>query len=173
TTSDLLDDLEHDRRTRTAVRAADVVVVTIGANDLAPALETWRSSDCPAGCYTPQVAAMGRRLGQVVAAVDAVHPGHHPTVLVTNYWNVFRDGDVGRRAEDDGYLDWSDAVTRVADAAICRSASLGGARCVDLYTPFKGDGSGDPTSYLADDGDHPNAAGTALISRTVLAALDR
>ena len=43
---------------------------------------------------------------------------------------------------------------------------------VDIYTPFKGaDGSTDDTALLADDGDHPNAAGHQLIATALLAAL--
>jgi len=40
---------------------------------------------------------------------------------------------------------------------------------VDLYSPFKGDGSKDPTSRLASDGDHPNSAGHQLIASALLA----
>ena len=43
---------------------------------------------------------------------------------------------------------------------------------LDLKRRIKGpDGHRDPTGLLADDGDHPNAAGHALIARLVLAQL--
>ena len=52
------------------------------------------------------------------------------------------------------------------------SAAAHGAVYVDLFTPFRGaDGSKDCTALLTDDGDHPDAAGHALIARTLLAAL--
>jgi lysophospholipase L1-like esterase len=110
-------------------------------------------------------------LGRVLDTVARLDGGR-ARVLVTTYWNVFTDGDVARRAERPGYLAWSDALTRQANAAIAQVAATHGATLVDLYAPFKGDGSTDPTDLLAADGDHPDAAGTALISRTVLAAYE-
>ena len=158
-----------DRALQDDVAHADVVVVTMGANDLTPALTAWRSGSCRASCYEPQVASMRSDLGRVLDRVRTL-AGGRARVLVTTYWNVFTDGDVARAAERSGYLAWSDTVTREANAAITAVADAHAATLVDLYAPFKGDGSQDPTDLLAHDGDHPDAAGTALISRTVLAA---
>ena len=57
------------------------------------------------------------------------------------------------------------------NARIEAAARSHGAVPVDLYAPFKGAGDVDPTPLLADDGDHPDAAGHALIARVLLAAL--
>ncbi|GAA3579764.1 hypothetical protein GCM10022197_41690 [Microlunatus spumicola] len=160
-----------DRRLQADVAGADVVVVTMGANDLAPALAAWRAGSCSASCYAPEVAGMGTDLGRVLDRVRTLGDGHS-RVLVTTYWNVFTDGRVAERAERNGYLAWSDTVTRAANAAIVLVAGARGATLVDLYAPFKGAGEQDPTGLLAADGDHPDAAGTALISRTVLAAYE-
>jgi lysophospholipase L1-like esterase len=93
-------------------------------------------------------------------------------VIVTDYWNVFEDGDVGRDDRGAAYLAWSDRLTRAFNAALCPRVAAAGATCLDLYAPFKGaDGRGDPTGLLAGDGDHPNAAGHALIARLMLAQL--
>ncbi|MCW2812497.1 MAG: hypothetical protein JWP61_2955 [Friedmanniella sp.] len=171
-TTDVATRLSDDPTVRREAGDAAVVVVTIGANDLGGDLDRWRKGGCAASCYGPDVDAMAGRLDRVLSELDRLRPDAEPgTVLVTTYWNVFADGRVGARAESDGYLDWSDAITRAADSAICEAARTAAARCVDLYTPFKGRGGDDPTGLLADDGDHPNPAGTALISRAVLAAL--
>lgn len=61
-------------------------------------------------------------------------------------------------------------MTKAANAAICSAAGTAGATCVDLYAPFKGDGDSDDTRLLASDGDHPDAAGAALIAEELLAA---
>ena len=172
TSPDLLNDLRQDQSLRSQVRQADVVVITTGANDLYPALRAWRSGSCDSDCYTPDVEAMRDELSQVLQLVTTL-AGDQAGVLVTGYWNVFTDGDVAKSAEKSGYLDWSDRVTRDANAAITADTRRYGATYVDLYTPFKGDGERDPTGLLADDGDHPDSAGTALISRAVLAAYDR
>lgn len=175
TSDGLADELEgtgkDDRDLQDDVAGADVVVITMGANDLAPALDSFRDGSCDASCYDPQVAQMQTDLGRVLDRVQALDRGH-ARVLVTTYWNVFTDGDVARHAERSGYLAWSDSVTRQANTAIAAVTSAHRATLVDLYAPFKGDGSGDPTSLLADDGDHPDAAGTALISRAVLQAYE-
>ena len=175
TSDGLADELEgtdgDDRDLQDDVAGADVVVITMGANDLAPALDSFREGSCDASCYDPQVAQMQTDLGRVLDRVQALDHGH-ARVLVTTYWNVFTDGDVARAAERSGYLAWSDTVTRRANTAIATVASAHRATLVDLYAPFKGDGSADPTRLLADDGDHPDAAGTALISRAVLQAYE-
>ena len=171
-TSDrLADDLSTDTRLHADVKQADVVVLTMGANDLAPALDAWRSGSCATDCYDSEVTTMRTDLDRVLDSVT-VSTGSRARVLVTTYWNVFIDGDVARTTQRPGYLAWSDAVTRHANAAIAQVAARHGATLVDLYTPFKGDGNQDPTGLLAADGDHPDVAGTALISRTVLAAYE-
>ena len=71
---------------------------------------------------------------------------------------------------DRAYLRWSDELTRALNSTICTVARDAGATCVDLYAPFKGDGSLKPTTLLAADGDHPNAAGNQAISAALMAA---
>lgn len=171
TSDGLADQLASDHGLRSDVAHADVVVVTMGANDLAPALAAWRKGSCPASCSDPQVASMQADLDRVLDAVRSLG-GERSRLLVTTYWNVFTDGDVARKAERSGYLAWSDALTRKANTAIAAVAASHGATLVDLYAPFKGDGSKDPTDLLASDGDHPDGAGTALISQAVLAAYE-
>ena len=156
--------------TPTSVAEADVLLVTIGANDLTPLLSRWQSSGCSMACYSPAVEAVGSDLGDILAAARSLR-GHRPTrVLVTDYWNVFADGDVARASDGPAYLRWSDELTRALNVSICNAARNAGATCVDLYAPFKGDGSKNPTELLAADGDHPNAAGNQVISSALLAA---
>jgi len=143
-------------------------LVTIGANDLVP-LELGQSSGCTTTCYTPLVKSIGHNVELIVAAARAGQPGHPPTILVTNYWNVFQDGDVGTAENGASFQSWSDMLTLAANAQICDAARRLGATCVDLYKPFKGDGSKNPTAQLAADGDHPNRAGHQLIASALLA----
>ena len=156
--------------TSTGVAEGDVLLVTIGANDLTPLLSRWQSSGCSITCYSPAVDAVGADLSDILAAAKSLR-GQRPTrVLVTDYWNVFADGDVARASDGPAYLRWSDELTRALNVSICNAARNAGATCVDLYAPFKGDGSKNPTALLADDGDHPNAAGNDVISSALLAA---
>jgi len=156
--------------TAQSVAVASILLVTIGANDLAPLLSRWQDSGCAAACYTPAVNAVGSDVSQIVKAAQDLRGDRASQILVTNYWNVFTDGDVARASDGPAYLAWSDEVTRALNTRICAAAHDAGAVCVDLYTPFKGDGGLDPTALLADDGDHPNTAGNQLISSALLAA---
>ena len=156
--------------TATSVAEGDILLVTIGANDLTPLLSSWQTSGCSESCYSPAVDAVGSDVSAILAAAKELR-GHRSTrVLVTGYWNVFADGDVARDSDGPAYLRWSDEITRAFNDRICTAARNAGATCVDLYAPFKGDGSLNPTAWLAADGDHPNAAGNQLISSALLEA---
>ncbi len=156
--------------TASAVASGDILMVTIGANDLEPLLSRWQASGCSAACYAPAVDAVGSDLSAILAAAKGLR-GDRPTrILVTDYWNVFVDGDVARVSDGPAYLRWSDELTRAVNDRICTAAKTARATCVDLYAPFKGDGSVNPTAMLAGDGDHPNAAGNQLISSALLTA---
>ena len=172
TVADLLHELRTDDKAIAQLEQADVIVLTIGANDLQPSLDSWADQGCDAHCYQPGIASMAARLDAVLGVIDQSKKPS-TTVLVTDYWNVYLDGEVGRHTYGAGYLSWSDLVTKAANRAICRSAEQGHATCVDLYRPFKGDGGDDPTELLAGDGDHANARGTTAISRTVAEAIER
>jgi len=168
-TDDLLDDVQEDPTTRSAISSADVVLVTIGANDLLPELDRWRFRGCTRSCFARPAARMGRNLTKILAAVDALRNGRRAVVLVTDYWNVFTDGDVARSDGGKAQVDWSAAVTAAANRQICAAARTAGDTCVDLVSVFKPRGA-DPTPLLATDGDHPNAAGVRAIVAALLAA---
>ncbi|KRE55281.1 hypothetical protein ASG70_07750 [Phycicoccus sp. Soil748] len=152
-----------------SLSSADVVVVTIGANDLSPLIGQWQRGGCGTTCMDEASKAAGAGLAAALARVRRVTPAH-TRVLVTTYWNVFEDGDVADADFGPGFAQWSDEVTRSANAAIRTAAAADGDQVVDLYAPFEGEGDRNPTALLADDGDHPNAAGHRLIARTLLAA---
>jgi lysophospholipase L1-like esterase len=169
TSSQLLAAMTKPGAFRNQVAKADILLVTIGANDLNP-LESKGPAGCPATCYTPLIDSAGHNVELIVDAALAANPAHPPTVLVTDYWNVFQDGDVGTAEHGAAFQSWSDVLTRAESTQICHGAQSAGASCVSLYAPFKGNGSINPTSLLAADGDHPNAAGHQLIASTLLAA---
>jgi lysophospholipase L1-like esterase len=170
TSTELLADLKAQGPMPLQVARADVVLVTIGANDLVPLQDTYAASGCPAACSSPAVQAVARNLTGIVAQVKALRGGHPTRILVTDYWNVFEDGDVASAGHGPSYLAWSDDLSRRLNAALCSAVQGAGATCVDLYAPFKGDGARNPTALLAGDGDHPNAAGHGLIAAALLRA---
>lgn len=113
---------------------------------------------------------MGTDISAILAAARALR-GHRPTqIRVTNYRNVFADGEVASATAGAACLRCSDELTRALNSRICAAAHGAGAICVDLYAAFKGNGDQNPTQFLAGDGDHPNAAGYRLITSTLLTA---
>jgi lysophospholipase L1-like esterase len=168
TSTQLLQAMTQPGTFRDQVAKADILLVTIGANDLLR-LEGKQPAGCPVTCYGPLVDSVGQNVQLIVAAARAAHPDHPPTILVTDYWNVFQDGDVGTAENGGDFQSWSDVLTRAESNSICNAAREAGATCVGLYGPFKGNGSKNPTSLLAADGDHPNAVGHQLIASTLLA----
>lgn len=165
TASRLLAQVKESASVRGDLAQADLVIITIGANDLA-AIEDDDLQDCAASCYRPKAVDSANEVGDVVDAVRAVNPDAR--VVVTNYWNVFEDGaDV---VTDKSQLAYNDDVTAAFNAALTPAVSRG-ATVVDLVAPFKGDGAVDPSTLLADDGEHPNAAGHQVIAEAILAGL--
>lgn len=171
TTSSLLDRLRQPA-VRAQISDADVVLVTIGANDFDPRLLT--SGGCQpisaVPCYQDTLDRQRTLLTDALGQVTTLTAAKGAQVVVTGYWNVFLDGDVGR-AEGDAYVTGSDALTRQDNDQIAAVAAAGGSLYVDVYAPFKGDGSQDDTALLAPDGDHPDQAGHDLIARTLVTAL--
>lgn len=167
TTADLLADLKDDATTRRAVARADVVVVSIGANDLYDALSSWKDSGCGRSCYNAVVSAMQGRLNSILAAITSLAGSRPQTVLVDGYWNVFTDGKVALQQGGWTQLSWSRAVTASVNQAIKASAARADDTFVDLRPVF----TNVPDPLLASDGDHPNAAGVQAIVAANLAAL--
>jgi lysophospholipase L1-like esterase len=175
TTASMLPELSGSGGPARALARADVISVTIGANDLEQARTAYDDGTCGGArdlaCFTGAVAAMKAGLARDLAAIDRLTAGRRVDVLVNNYWNVFEDGQVALDRDGQRYLDDSDTMTRMANLAICAAAETAGATCVDTYTPYKGeDGGKDPTELLASDGDHPNAAGHLVIAYAMLRA---
>lgn len=171
TTQGLLDQL-GDPAVASAVSAADIVLVTVGANDFDDA-----AADGPADQDTAPPAAYRTALQELRARytrlLDRLTELARPQarLVVTGYWNVFLDGAVGR-ARGTGYVSGSDALTRAVNDVVATAATAATGRAVtyaDLYTPYKA--VPDDTSLLAPDGDHPDDAGHDLIASIVLRAL--
>lgn len=147
-----------------------VTLVTIGANDFDPAQLSAPGCTAPdLGCYQ---AALARLRVNMAAVLDTLllGGGPHGPILVTGYWNVLLDGDVGA-ARGPAYQRDSAALTSRVNAVLQQVSLRKGVTYVDLYTPFKEPNDGDDTPLLAADGDHPSAAGHAVITTALMSAL--
>lgn len=155
-----------------SVARADVVVVTIGANDFGDHHDEVTEGRCArvdTDCVADGLVTLRRHVDRSLARIADLRGGRPSTVLVTGYWNVFEDGDVARREFPTAGLGASIALTRRTNRVLRDAARAGGATYVDLFTSFQRKGAG-ITRLLAGDGDHPSAAGHALIARVLLAA---
>jgi lysophospholipase L1-like esterase len=175
TSDTVLADLDSTSREEADVAAADVVLVTIGANDFSQVHEAIVTNTCGLAdrlsCARQRLLDLGRKLAAILGRIHDLRAGQSNAVLVTGYWNVFEDGDVARSDFSREGQDASDQLTQAVNLEIATAASEADATYIDLYRPFKGaDGSQDPTHLLADDGDHPNAPGHRVIAQTLLAA---
>lgn len=173
TTADLLDSLRPGSVDAATVQNADVVTVTIGANDFYPQLQTYLAGSCPGlECFAPVLTDLQGTLTAVLARIAELRAGRHAQVLVTGYWDIFPDGDVAQALYGRNFLADSAAVSRQADDVIRSVATATGARYVDLYSAFRGpDGTADTTGLLSDDGDHPNQDGHRVIAAALAASL--
>lgn len=165
---DVVEQVGENDDTRAALRATDVVVVTVGANDLdqSALLTPACSSPAAPSCYGDALGTVRDGLLRVVAAVRAAAGDRSPRILLTGYWNVFLDGAVARD-RGDRYVARSKVATRAFNAVVADVARASGASYVDVFAAFSGDGSRDLTPLLAPDGDHPSAAGHRAIADAV------
>ncbi|WP_375426403.1 SGNH/GDSL hydrolase family protein [uncultured Friedmanniella sp.] len=176
TSADLEHELAVDASLDRSVAAADVVLVTIGANDYGDQYSELTDGRCtddgrPLACVQHALDQTGTAVTAVLRRVQQLRDGRPTTVLVTGYWNVFEDGDVASRKFSVLGLAATDRLTVAVNAKIKAAAVATGDLYVDLYAPFKGESAKrDPTPLLAVDGDHPDAAGHRVIARALLAA---
>ncbi|MFI5844566.1 SGNH/GDSL hydrolase family protein [Catenuloplanes sp. NPDC051500] len=142
------------------LRHATTVLIMVGANDAADGF--------PGAGASGYAEISGRTEENVTAAVREIHAvaGAALPVMVLGYWNVVQDGDAAEFAPGE---DVEAAIaTDDTNRALAAAAEAGGASFVPTYPLFKGvDGRSDPTGLLAADGDHPNAAGHAVIAAAI------
>jgi len=167
TTHRLLSQLRYSSGIRRDVAAASVVLVTVGANDIS-------SPTCGlnTACYAPNVRRVGTLLDSVVQEITRLRGGRPTAIVLTGYWNVWRDGVVARR-RGAAYVTASVALTRAVNAQIAAAAARNRVTYVDLWVPFRGTTNRDDTALLAADGDHPNAAGHQVIAVAIARTLAR
>ncbi len=156
-----------------AVGRADVVLITIGANDFGDRHDEVVEGTCAPGheaeCVGEELKLMRSNLTKILDRVRALRHDEPTTVLVTGYWNVFEDKDVAEHAFGREGLQASLRLTQRVNEVIRDVSTSAGAHYVDLFTPFH-DPSLGTASLLAADGDHPDEAGHVVIADTLLAA---
>ncbi|MHB8512254.1 MAG: SGNH/GDSL hydrolase family protein [Actinomycetota bacterium] len=169
TSRELLSSLQNDSSVQSAVAQSNVIVITIGANDFS--FDSYSPSSCAnLSCYSQSLTSLTSNLQSISLQISKLRNGRPTLILDTGYWEIWEDGSVGR-SNGQQYMSVGDALTHHVNQIIQQVSNGSGATYVDLYTAFRGtNGTVDDTDFLASDGDHPNAAGHALISQWLMSA---
>lgn len=169
TTSNVLRQLESDNSVIGHVRAADVVEIEVGANDVPYTSSCGTSADC----YTPLIPTIEKNLSEIVGRVRDLTSGHKVLVVVLDYWSVWLGGQYAA-TQGEAYVNAAESVTDQVNSVIKSTAATSGSGYVDLRAAFKGPTySYDETYYLSNDGDHPNAAGHKQIAAATDAVIEK
>lgn len=158
-----------------ALRSADIDLITIGANDFGDDHDDVTAGVCSGAkndeCTADELRQLGQNITDIVSTIHRDRGSRPTTILITGYWNVFEDGEVARSSFSAAGRAATKKLTASVNQTIEAAAHASGASYVDLAGPYdQADPDQDPTSLLAPDGDHPNAAGHALIARTLVSA---
>lgn len=163
TSADVLRQLTSDRGVIADVRAADVVEIEVGANDVGYT----QACGTSVACYTPRLPALERNLRAILARTRALTSGRRDVIALIDYWNVWLGGRYAA-ARGPAYVAAAEEITDRVNRIVEATAASGGASYVDLRAAFKGpDYAEDETRFLSSDGDHPNAAGHRQIADAV------
>jgi lysophospholipase L1-like esterase len=164
----LLDAISPGGTESADVAAADVITLTIGANDFNSGRAALQNGTCAdLTCFGNTVQTMQANVQAIITEIQKLHSDQQVAINVTGYWNVFQDGAVAANRYGTAFLQASDALTRQANTAIKQAADKTGATYVDIYTPIK---AHDPdTSLLSPDGDHLSQSGHDLVAATLAA----
>jgi len=169
TTGDVLRQLDSRTDVIDHVRSANVVEIEVGANDVAYS----KSCGADVGCYAPRVPTIEKNLDAIVSRVHTLTAGHRALVVLLDYWSVWLGGGYAA-AKGDAYVAAAEDMTDRVNDVIKSIAAKSDSAYVDLRAAFKGpDYAYDETHYLANDGDHPNAAGHEQIATATLAVIER
>jgi lysophospholipase L1-like esterase len=160
--------LQSDGKTREAVAAADIVVVSVGGNDADP-FATYPPGTCTTGgdaaqCLAAYAPHLEANLDAIATEIVALRGGK-PTALrfMSPDYNPFVGWDQAPSASfgTDFYAQVAGAET----AAACAVAERHGGQCADVFHLFNGpDGTADAATYLAADHAHPGRTGIEAVA---------
>lgn len=144
TTADLLRMIQEDPSAREAVAAAELIVISTGANDMEDAFNSWsptRSCGGSDGLDCFRVVAEGWRSGfeAILSEINAIHTNNPVAIRVLTNSNEFLadPGLIAAFGADFGATGGA-AITALHHDALCEAAEAHGALCIDLRPVLNG-----------------------------------
>ena len=160
--------IESTPAIRSAIRAADLITITIGVNEIARAASQIAPNGCGSGdgsaCVRRAEKEFERSYATLLSELTRLRPASKVAYrLLTSY-------------DLPGVLPAAKGVVltaslRAENRFICAQVLRRGMKCVDVYAAFNGaDGSRDPRAAgLAVPDGHPSAKGATTIARAIVA----
>jgi lysophospholipase L1-like esterase len=175
TSTDLLAEVRSDASTRTAIGAADIVLLGIGGGDLNEGDAALAAGGCKGkACYEGTVATFSKNIGAIVEEISRIRGGK-PTVLraitlpnvLPGAEDVIPPSLVPVAPEVGPY------TARGLRDATCTALKANGGLCIDAVTAFNGPGA-DTDAYklgLLNHTDccYPNEKGQGLMAQLLYA----
>jgi lysophospholipase L1-like esterase len=171
----LLAELDTDQPRRAALAGADIILVSIGFNDIGwirlddtcdgptPETEPMDWTKYTAACGTSSAAAFKPKLERIYADIVALRAGKPTILLTTNRYNdaIAASWSAGKGNAVEG----SRAVVEAWNAMACEAAELNGFVCADIYHALNGpDGAMPLGDFVGPDETHPSDRGNELIA---------
>ena len=124
TSTDLLTALSGGGPFASAVADADVVTITIGANDFQHVAAT--GAECPGSngvrCYRPTLRFMKGNLQSIIERIKVLRTRRPTDIQITGYWDIWADGAVAR-AKGYRYVEVGNDLTKLVNRSIAEVAN--------------------------------------------------
>jgi len=171
----LLSELETDQPRRSALASADIIVVSIGFNDIGwislddtcdgptPDTEPMDWTKYTPACGASSASTLKPNLERIYAGVVALRAGK-PTILRTT--NRYNDALAASWSVGKGNtLKGSRAVVEAWNTMACKAAQTNGFVCADIYHALNGpDGAKPLGDFVGQDETHPSDRGNEVIA---------
>jgi lysophospholipase L1-like esterase len=170
TSADLLRSLRSSSALRSKLAAAEIITVTISANDWEPTYNAFLAGGCEdLRCLDNRLDRIEENLEAIVGELLAIRSPEDTIIRFTDYFDSLIKNPVARAAGLRAHL-WRDLVPTIRkwSEAICGLAESNGIACARMAPAFNGqDGSTSPyrEGLLAIDGRHLSDEGHRLMAR--------
>ena len=142
TSKSLLADLRSDPETRRAAAAADIIVISTGANDLEPAFDAYGAGTCGgkdhADCFRKVAAGWRSNFDAILVQIRKLRAGHRAAIrVITNSNEFLADPNFNAFGKNFGRTTGV-LITKLMHTALCGPARAHAAVCIYLAPILNG-----------------------------------